>query len=497
MTLPTLRRPGRRQTYAVVAIVAAMLAVGHAVHVGSPVFPVDDAYITLHSAEVLYHGADTQYVGTPALTGATSPVHVVVTTLLLPVLPPLWAHWLSSWLGALAYVLALARLAFTLGAGPLEALLVVAAGCVIGETPHQLMNGLETGWAMAGVAWALAAALERPARRRWELPLVLGVLPFLRPELTALSGLLFVNRAWDRFRGRADGASFVRGVAVDAAWVMAGAAPWLLLMTWNTGLPVATTALAKRNYFAEGCLPSATKVVWTEASMVRFADILGVLAFLSPLLLLRRIGGLVLVFGAGFVFAYFTSFPGALGQYEQRYLYILLPALLMAPLFLIDAPNRAVRIAGVALLAVCVVQSARYVPTRWQQHEQYVTFTREELDGVAAWINTHVEPGATVLVHDAGYVGFATRAHIADLVGLKTPAALAPHAELTWPSCGGLRHPAVALIAAREQAHYMIVLDAWQQKFGLTQALTEGGWRLDEQWRGAYRIYRLTPPAAR
>ena len=48
-----------------------------------------------------------------------------------------------------------------------------------------------------------------------------------------------------------------------------------------------------------------------------------------------------------------------------------------------------------------------------------------------------------VMVHDAGYVGFAARQRIVDLVGLKTPSSLEPHRELTWKSCGAGRGTAI------------------------------------------------------
>ncbi len=41
-----------------------------------PVFPVDDAYIVIHNAQVLLGGSDPNYPGSPPLSGATSAVHL-------------------------------------------------------------------------------------------------------------------------------------------------------------------------------------------------------------------------------------------------------------------------------------------------------------------------------------------------------------------------------------------------------------------------------------
>jgi hypothetical protein len=57
---------------------------------GSPVFPVDDAYISLHSAQVLLTGFDKNFQGSPALVGVTSVIHVTLTALFMHLLQPLW-----------------------------------------------------------------------------------------------------------------------------------------------------------------------------------------------------------------------------------------------------------------------------------------------------------------------------------------------------------------------------------------------------------------------
>ena len=162
--------PGTRAqwlTALALGLVVLGLAVVHARVYGEPVFPVDDAYISLHNAEVLISGSpDPQFVGTPALVGSTSIAHVVLVALFLTVLPSLWALWTVMFLGVLAYVLATLRLAFVLRASIPEALLMVAASVLVVQTPHQLLNGLETGWALAGLTYAIAAARD-PGARPW------------------------------------------------------------------------------------------------------------------------------------------------------------------------------------------------------------------------------------------------------------------------------------------------------------------------------------------
>src|SRR3990172_2963562 len=171
-----------------------LLLTGLILHVRSteyPFLPVDDAYTTLHSAEVMRAGEDRNFGTTPPLNGATSAPHVLLVAGLLSFFPPAWASFAAAWLGVVLYALALAHLAFVHRASPAQAALVVLVGLGVGLTLHQLFNGLETGLAMAGLTWALA--LESTAAepgRRWPRLVLFGQLPFLRPELAAAAALV-------------------------------------------------------------------------------------------------------------------------------------------------------------------------------------------------------------------------------------------------------------------------------------------------------------------
>ena len=96
-----------RALYAAITLLVLLAALLHRALVGSPVFPMDDAYITLHNAQVLHWGHDPNYFGTPALAGATSAVHLALVALLMFALSPPVALWAALWLAALAYTLGL------------------------------------------------------------------------------------------------------------------------------------------------------------------------------------------------------------------------------------------------------------------------------------------------------------------------------------------------------------------------------------------------------
>lgn len=477
----------------------------------APVFPVDDAYITLHNAISLRQGGDTSYVGVPPLVGATSAVHVALVTALLSVCPDLWALWLAGWIGTLLYALGILRIGLVLEASAPECALLVVFGLLVGQTPHQLTNGLETSLAMAGVAWALAMTIAPHAHARLTLPALLGVLPFLRPELLALSLLLsaFVGvRAWheERVAARAAMARF-------SAAVLLGAAPWALLYWHTTGVPFPNTVQAKRFFFAEGCAPTAIKLDVTLMMLRDFFASLGLASLGALLLGTTGLGRITLVFAGTLVGAYFVNLPGALGHYENRYVYILVPMLLFGITSGLRHPARWIRWGSVAALILGVAESAWSFAPRWQRHLDTIRFTTNELAPLAEWSNANLPIDAKLLVHDAGYISWATKFRLFDIVGLKTPSSIPVHRDLTWKSCvdartgtdvGALaatvnraRATAVAEIARLNRPTHLVVLRRWEAIYATVSLLRAMGWSLEQVREGpfGYDVYQIRPPS--
>ncbi len=167
-------RPRRRTfAFSLTALLVTICAV-HFVFTARPFFPVDDAYITLHNARVLNTGADDNYSGVPPVVGATSPLHLLLVTLLLSAFEPERALLAASWIGVTLYVFGLMRLVWAHSGSIPHATLVVATGLMAGLTLHQLFNGMETGLAMAGLVWALVLVSENRDSVWWLRPCVYG-----------------------------------------------------------------------------------------------------------------------------------------------------------------------------------------------------------------------------------------------------------------------------------------------------------------------------------
>ena len=481
----------RRAAYGLALAAVAAVAVVH-YRVEGTALPVDDAYITLHNAEVLRRGFDAQF-GVAAMVGATSAVHTVLIALVGAVVPGEAAGWLGAWLGIGVYVTGVLSLGIRHRLGRADAALLIVLALVVGEVPHQLTNGLETGLAMGALAWVLA--LTEPDASVSVSPLqpcLCGLLPFLRPELSVASAALLATR-WLRLRraGLLDG----RRALTDLGLATLGASPWALLNLAQLGALVPSTIAAKRLFFAEGCLPQPLRLEWARLHVVGFLERIGYLSrsvVLWPLATAGRVG---LLTAGALVFAYATQFPGALGHYEYRYQYVLLPFALAALASARAHPARWIRGAALALTLVAIDTNAWHLGERWREHRLRVAFTRAELRGVATFVRTALPRDARLLVHDVGYLAFAGERSLVDIVGLKTPRAVALHRRFTWASCGAARAEAVHRLALATRPTHLVVLDTWDSIFHIADGLRARGWRVEPvRPTHRYLVFALTPP---
>jgi len=481
----------RRVAYGLALAAVALAAVAHFRSEGTAL-PVDDAYITLHNAEVLRRGVDPQF-GVAAMVGATSAVHTALVALLGAAVHGEAAGWLAAWVGVAAYVTGALALAERHRLSRWDGALLVALGLVVAEVPHQLTNGLETGLAMGALAWCLAltepGASGGPSSVQ---PWLCGLLPYIRPELSVASAALLGTR-WLRLR--AGGGLDVRRVVSDLALASLGAALWALLNLAQLGSLVPSTIGAKRVFFAEGCIPLAVRWDWARHHIKGFLASVGYLSRALVLWPLAAAGRVGLLTAAALVLAYTTQFPGALGHYEYRYQYLLVPFALAALAAARAHPARLVRGVALALAVVALDASAWEVTDRWALHRQRCAFTRTELAGVATFVRTSLPRDARVMVHDVGYMAFAGERAMVDLVGLKTPAAVALHRQLTWTSCGAGRAEAVHRLALARRPTHLVVLDSWDAIYRIVDGLRAHGWRVEPARPTArYLVFALTPP---
>jgi hypothetical protein len=477
-----------------VVLTLAVLWIVYLAILGPGLYPLDDAYITQHNALALIAGKDANFPGVSALYGSTSLVHLLLVSLFGLVLPIGFGQDLVGWLAAIAYALGLLALARNMRVSATWALALAALGLSAASSPAQMLNGLETGLAMAAITWALAFAAQSSNRRA--LPILCGVLPFIRPELAAWSAMLLGMLLVRRFRADPLREALL-SFAADLGLALAAAAPFLLIYALATGSLGPPTVKAKEFYFAEGCAPASFKLTWVKKSAFEFALLLGLTGAGFALGLRSALGWINLAFAAVFFYVYYKTFPGALAHYDYRYLYIFVPLAMYG--FAVGLSDRRALIRGitVALVLASLTQALWDAPGRFRHMLDERRFTRDELEPVAAFAREHLPPNATVLVHDVGYVSTATSLHLVDMVGLKTPSSVPVNFEFIWKPCGRSRGAGLNKIAINSGAKYFIVLAEWDRIYKLTGSLRWLGWQLTPLRPGnpAYQVYALTPPA--
>jgi hypothetical protein len=443
--------------------------------------PIDDAYTTLHNARELWTGADRNW-GVGALVGATSPVHLAAVALLWPILGQ-GASVVVSFVGAALYLVGVERLAKRLELPPVPTLVLFLAAVGSGYAVYQLVNGLETSLVLAAVTWAIVLAL---GRRSYALPLLCGTLPFLRPELAILAAALMARQLYLRWKEQ----ELPLGAA-DIGLAAAAALPWICWTWAQTGSLLPNTVSAKAAFFAEARLPVGGKIL--NALVGIFVGLR--LAVVAPLLVRRSslawcLWGFAAVFLAMFIF----SFPSGLSANFGRYAFALLPVALWALGDLWRYRRSVFRPLAWALAVVAPVfvfiGGAAVVDAQPALSEAF---------GAAAWVEANVPPGQPVLIHDAGVISYASDAKLVDVVGLKTPSAIAEHQKFTLPSAGARRGEAVDEIARRSGVRYAVILDDRGFWADIGKDLVQRHWRLDlvraPALAHSYAIYKLTPPA--
>lgn len=452
-------------------------------------FPLDDAYITLHNVQVLLSGNDANY-GQPALVGTTSSVHLAIVALISMMLPPVAAAFLVVTIGAIIYLEGIVALTGHFHLPLPLAAMITAISALTGYTLYHLFNGLETGWAMAAVTWSIVFALEGPPNRR--LALMAGIMPFVRPELGVLSIALMARQSWLRIHTERDYATAFRGIATDVFVAIFAAFPWMLWSWLSVGRLVPGTASAKVAFFAE----SGTSWAWKFKVMV-----VALWGGLGPIML--AIGGVkrssfsaaVVTFMVVFLAVFAVQFPGGLGQNWSRYTCVLLPLCVWA-LCDVRASGRRVLFAAFMTTSLIFALVGTLLSARVICGGEAMV---QDSFAAADWAQAHLPGNAPVLIHDAGAIAFRTRLPLIDLVGLKTPWAVPYHERLTAATNGRKRGEAISEIALKGGAQYAIILHDAAGFWGdIAQELRDSGWRLklihSRTQQIGYDVFQLTAP---
>jgi hypothetical protein len=463
------------------AALACLIAA--AAFVLTPSLPwLDDGYISLDSAQSLLSGGDVQYGSSP-LTGVTSPPYVLLLALLLQAgMAPLLAMRIASALGLAALAGAVWWLGRSVGLDGWRRWALPLAVLTAGPVIAQATNGVETGWAMA-VATALIAACI--AEQRLAVAVLAGLLPWLRPDLLPLAGVVLLLSIWRQ------PASVGLKLLIAAAIAFV---PWSVWVRVDTGAWIPQTMAAKAAFFAQSCYPLPLKASIVGQALAAWFTAFLPAGLLGAIFVLRGpVGRLALAASIVTIAAYTAILPSGLFHNYHRYLYpIGVPLLALGLAVSFSARAFVWRVGAIAVIAGSLLL--------WPTRQLGAPSEPAERLAAAAWVTEHVDPAATLLVQDAGVFSVFTPNPLVDLVGLKTPASVAVHQARTEQSCGANRLDAVAAIAKSSRAGYLIVTSNWDATFSLIEGLRERGATLEllrfppNSPDDGYNVYRMRYP---
>ena len=479
-----------------VALIAAALMAIWLLWIGTPGFPLDDPYIIQHSIHGLLLGHEDRFIGGRPLDGVTSPAFLLPILVLSAIMPLVWAHALVNAAAAVLYVVGVFRFATMAGVAMVWVACITILGTIAGLTLFHLLNGLETGLAMAAVIWALLWFRDPLPDKPWKSA-ILGVMPFIRPELTVLSLLIIARACWGAAKAKPPSA----WIAYNIAWAAGGALPAMIFLLLNDAPPIPNTISAKAYFFAEGCRPFMERLISAAGYSAGFFAVLDIAAagFVGVALSTWRWPA------AAFVVILFVAhaitLPSAPAHNFHRYLYVLLPFAVAGWVALISSSMKLLRRFSMALLFAAIVLAAIRLDAVWRVYnEQLDLYSRVEMADLSDWIIANLPPDEAIAIHDAGYISLRGTNPLVDVVGLKTPASIEAHKRYTYQSCS--RDPrALDEILRQHDARYFVVLDHWDRVFHLTDSLRSIGWtliRLDtERGDSEYKVYQVMPPDVR
>lgn len=444
----------------------------------TPVFPLDDAFITLHSAQVLHSGSDPNFPGVHPLYGITCAPFLGLVYLLLFFLKPLVALDIACWLGVLAYTLGLHFLAQVLNLPRTTRIAVIALGLLCSFVPYQLLNGLETSWALASVIWLLA--LASGSREKWPYAaFAAGLAGSFRPDLIPLAFfvmLLLVIKCWRQEQHQ-------RAILL----CVLASIPLALTALWyyrSIGTPFPQTGVAKHYFFADPDYLSKKALSAEALALISFALTVGPICIAIPHLFRSWLGKVCLLFTGMFFVALFLDWPGAIVTNRFRYPVILVPVLIWA-----FASARKARPA----LLISLLYSALFAIFAVQLYASDCQSMQSAEEDIAAWCEHNLPANSTLLIHDAGYLAYRTNFRIVDMVGLKTPAAIPLNRTFTFPSGGRLRNITVSQLAEQTGSRYLIIHEPFFP--ALIPDLQRIGWRVKLTHQNQYySVFVLTQP---
>lgn len=476
---------------AIVALIA-VAAISYSCLLGRPAFRLDDAYIVLNNADALWT-EDLSFPNVPPFSASTSLLHTLATAALVAVFEPEIALLALAWAGLLAFGLGCYQIGRDFDLSPLSSVILAICAMTTGDVIQVHLNGLETGWMMAGIVWVLVL-LRRPSALV-PLTLMCAALPYIRPELFLLSAMAMSTLLFRSYRQREFRRAIIALVCFAALFGLL-----LALQRYLSGELLPSTGEAKRHFFEGSKATMKSKLEFASIHSYYFlVFILGpaTIGFFA----IRGVSSLIgLAFAVVLIISLAIAYPVIIDQNHYRYLYFLIPVAFGNIAAMASSGNlqmrRLAQLTVIASLGFNLFQLVTYGP----RNLSTVIGKRVTLEETAEWIRSNLEPNEMLMLHDIGYMSFATDQLLFDLVGLKSPMAVRINRELRYHRGYDGLGSALAEMAKRSDACVLLVSTGWNQQGYLTIAMSDHGWSLTPhpaENPPGHEAYILTSPAGK
>jgi hypothetical protein len=374
---------------------------------------LDDLFIYLRYVANVLNGHGAVYnVGEPSA-GATSFGWLAVMSAVAGVFGNVDLVWKLA--GMTFVVVGVARLVLHLRRLPIASVLCLASLTILDPfAVRWFASGMENGLVYLLVVLhvvAFADFLKEPTRRHAAILCAFStLLPFVRPEFLALSGVVSLYVFYRSFAHRF---AFLPALVGEGIAILCIA---LLFYAW-IGFALPQTGVAK------ALILKQSDPLYAPVTMIRISALAipgAVVAFLATVRSAARLRPLFIAAAVLWVslFVYFTITNTLI---TTRYSVIYsAPLLCVSALALADA-RAALGRWTLAMKAAIVVQAAACaIGLVWMWPARQTEEVRD-IRPIALWAKDHLPPGSAVALTEIGAFGFFYEGRVVDLVGLASP----------------------------------------------------------------------------
>jgi hypothetical protein len=465
---------------------------------GAFTYPLDDTYIHMAVARHLIENGTWGVNAGVSTSASSSPVWTLVLSGVAAAGVPLdYAPMILSIAGGICIVTTADALFRDAGMPAWPRALALVMLIAIGYVPTLAVLGMEHTWHTA-MSLGFLLALRRHGAMRWRIALLVlaAILPLVRFESLVFVGLA-IPVVW--LKSRRDAMWLAAAVAgpVGAFILISMASGWL----W---LPNSILVKVALEMYTAGSLPSRFGEGWSDlGEAAGFASAIVVLQF-SGTLPARLTREAWVVLGATFVHASLSS-AGVLSRYLGYLAAMLLVAMLstMWAATLATWRSRSWR-SDLALALSIVIFVSWLQPSWWRARDMFANAPvamrniADQQGQSARFIREFLSVPGPVMINDLGYVAYAGRRDVIDIVGLGDTAIA--RRRLAGPIDASVLRARAAVSGAQVALAYETwLIDIDPEEGAPRNWIRIGTWLIDDNavcGEAAVTVYATQPGAA-